>query len=378
MLPVMTNPVKQIGKDRFQSRRPLRRRRAARAARPAVVRPPVAAARDERAPVLVGRTPLPTATGLAHQLGWLASEAALDGTPLTTAGDPLAAALRDPRSLATAARDVLREGDVHTALWARAAGEDSRLLGLASAGGFQALMTAPDSGIRRLDQLAGRRIGLPFDPAVAVDAPRAAARRALTTALGLAGLFPEDVREVDVRADAHEPHAGPLAALRRGTVDVVHVAGAAGLAAAAHAGAALVIDLGAHRDPVVRSAVATPIAVTANARLLAERPQLVLRLLAVLLRAGAWARTQPDDATRLLAADLGSSGAQLALAHGPDLTERLLPGLEHRELTALHAHHDVLRTYGFLASDVDLGGWVDPRPLAAARDLLAAELTAWV
>jgi ABC-type nitrate/sulfonate/bicarbonate transport system substrate-binding protein len=117
--------------------------------------------------------------------------------------------------------------------------------------------------------------------------------------------------------------------------------------------------------------------VTANARLLAERPQLVLRLLAVLLRAGAWARTQPDDATRLLAADLGSSGAQLALAHGPDLTERLLPGLEHRELTALHAHHDVLRTYGFLASDVDLGGWVDPRPLAAARDLLAAELTAW-
>lgn len=354
---------------------------SATASRP--LRPPAAVRRaataGERLPVLVGRSPLPTATGLAHQLGWLEREAALDGTPLSVAGDPLAGPLRDPLLLAAAPRDLLREGDALTALWARGAGEDSRLLGLASVGGFQALVTSPDAGIRRLDHLAGRRIGLPRDDAAAVDAPRAAARRALTTALGLAGLFPEDVVEIDLPvAEDEDVHAAQLAALRRGEVDVVHVSGPAGLAAAAHVGATMLIDLGAHRDPVVRAAVATPIAVTASAQLLRDRPQVAVRLLAVLLRAGAWASGHPADATRLLAADLGSSRAQLALAHGPELTDRLLPSLDHRELTALRAHHDVLRTYGFLASDVDLGGWADPRPLGAACDLLAAERTAWI
>jgi hypothetical protein len=34
--------------------------------------------------------------------------------------------------------------------------------------------------------------------------------------------------------------------------------------------------------------------------------------------------------------------------------------------------------HGLLARAVDLGAWIDPRPLGVARELLAAERVAWV
>ena len=37
----------------------------------------------DHSPIRVDRGPIPTATGIAHQLGWLEREAALDGTPLS-------------------------------------------------------------------------------------------------------------------------------------------------------------------------------------------------------------------------------------------------------------------------------------------------------
>ncbi len=213
--------------------------------------------------VFVGRGSTPTATALAHQLGWLEQEAALDGTPLLAARIPSAP---PPHPSAAPRLLPLHEGPALPALAARSHGHDSRLLGLA-------VLDAPQA--------------LPSTPA-------------------------------------------PLLAL------------------------------------------------TADEALLRERPRVVVRLLAVLLRAGAWAREHPAEATRLLAADAGVPEAQLVAAHGPALAHRLLLGLdEQHELAPLRARHAHLRGGGLLEHDVDLRGWIDPRPLAAARDLLAAERTAW-
>lgn len=337
-----------------------------------------AAPADVDVPVLVGRSPIPTATGVAGHLGWLEREAALDGTPLTVAGDPLAAPLRDSLLRAAAPRGLLREGDAFSALWAHRHVEPTRAIGLTWVDGFQAIVARADAGIHEPSQLAGRRIGLPRDDDALVDARRAAARRGLRAALGLAGLFPDEVaeRDIDVRG-ASEPYAAELAALERGEVDAIHLAGAGGLAAASRIGAATVVDLGASLDPAVRASASTPAAITVDARLLERRPTLVVRLLAVMLRAGAWAAEQPQNAAPLIAADLGVTTEQLAGAHGHGLGEQLQVDLSERKLAALRTQHEFLRTYGFLDEDVDLGAWVDPRPLAEARDLLAAERTIW-
>jgi ABC-type nitrate/sulfonate/bicarbonate transport system substrate-binding protein len=376
----MANNAKPIEKLKFRSPTARTRRAAATAApgrAPALRGNAVPA--TGHAPVAIGRSPIPTATGIAQRLGWLEHEASLDATTLAVVGDPLAAPLRDPLR-AAAPPSLLREGESVGALWERAGGGETRLVGLTWVDTFQGVLSLQGSGISEPAHLAGRRLGLPRDDAAPVDAHRAAARRGFHAALALAGSFPDEVVELDlpVSERAGAPYAAELAALQRGEVDAVFVAGAAGMAAASRIGSLLVVDLGSHLDPMVRAGATTPAAITVDARLLEERPNLVVRFLAVLLRAGAWAQAHPIRAAYLVAGETGTTREDVLAAHGEGWHERLHIDLSDNKLAALRAQRDFLRTYGFLDADVDFGAWIDPRPLAAARDLLAAERTAWV
>ncbi|HEX7290187.1 MAG TPA: ABC transporter substrate-binding protein [Conexibacter sp.] len=318
----------------------------------------------DRVPIEIGRGAVPTATGIAHRLGWLEREAALDATPLSVGGNDA---------------DHLWEGESTRALWERSEGRATRLIGLTWIETFQAVVALPDAGIAGPDHLAGRRLGLPFDATATVDAHRAAASRGLHAALGLAGIFPGEVAHVDVDASAAlgDPYAAELQALASGDVDAVFLAGAAGAAAAARSGATVVADLGRHLDPAVRTSATTPAAIVADAELLEREPNLVVRLLAVLLRAGAWAQLNAQHATELLALETGTSARDVTAAHGRNWPDQLHVDLSWRKLDALRAQHDFLVTHGFLARPVDLGAWIDPRPLGVARELLAAERVAW-
>jgi len=326
----------------------------------------------DRFPIRVDRSSIPTATGIAHQLGWLEREAALDGTPLSVGGRHEAGRAATPKHL--------WEGESTRALWERSDGRATRLIGLTWIETFQAVVALPDAGIAGPEQLAGRRLGLPFDVTAAVDLHRAAASRGLHAALGLAGIFPGEVAHVDVDASAAlgAPYAAELAALTSGDVDAIFIAGAAGAAAAARIGAATVVDVGRHLDPAVRTSGVTPTAIVADAELLEREPNLVVRLLAVLLRAGAWAQLNASHATELLALETGTAVRDVHAAHGRNWPDQLHVDLSHRKLDALRAHHDFLVTHGFMPRAVDLGAWIDPRPLGVARELLAAERVAWV
>ncbi|HZV76055.1 MAG TPA: hypothetical protein VFF79_20275 [Conexibacter sp.] len=215
--------------------------------RAAAIPGPAVAAIDQ-SPIRVDRGPIPTATGIAHQLGWLEREAALDGTPLT---------------------------------------------------------------------VGGGRSGAPLRASL-------------------------------LRAAAPPRRPVPVA------------------------------DIGRHLDPAVRTSATTPAAITVDADLLAREPNLVVRLLAVLLRAGAWAQLNAPEATELLALETGTAVRDVIAAHGRNWPDQLHVDLSQRKLDALRAQHDFLVTHGFLARSVDVGAWIDPRPLAVVRELLADERTAWV
>jgi ABC-type nitrate/sulfonate/bicarbonate transport system substrate-binding protein len=384
----MANHVKPVKKPRFRTAtRPGRTRAAVKTDRAATSHGRAIAAIDH-SPILVDRGSIPTATGIAHQLGWLEREAALDGTPLSVGGGHAAgpdttrpgAPPREALLHAAAVPEHLWEGDSTRALWERSEGRATRLIGLTWVETFQAVVALPDAGIAGPEHLAGRRVALPYDRGAAVDLHRAAASRGLHAALGLAGIFPGEVAHVDVDASlalGDDRYAAELEALASGDVDAIFVAGAAGAAAAARIGAVTVADVGRHLDPAVRTSGITPAAIVVDAELLEREPNLVVRLLAVLLRAGAWAQLNATEATDLLALETGTSVRDVHAAHGRNWPDQLHVDLSHRKLDALRAHHDFLVAHGFLSRPVDLGFWIDPRPLGVARELLAAERVAW-
>jgi ABC-type nitrate/sulfonate/bicarbonate transport system substrate-binding protein len=390
----MANSVKPVRKQRFKTQARAGRSHAPAKTDRAAASPGRTIAAIDHAPIRVDRGSIPTATGIAHQLGWLEREAALDGTPLfvgmgnrpqAIAGEDLRATspkapLRSSLLRAAAPSDDLWEGDSTRALWERSEGRATRLIGLTWVETFQAVVALPDVGIAGPEQLAGRRLALPFDRDASIDVHRAAASRGLHAALGLAGIFPGEVEHVDIDASAElgDPYAAELAALTSGDVDAVFVAGAAGAAAAARIGAVPVADLGRHLDPAVRTSATTPAAIVVDADLLERQPNLVVRLLAVLMRAGAWAQLNGPDATQLLALETGTSVRDVKAAHGANWPDQLHVDLSHHKLDALRAQADFLVTHGFLPRTVDLGAWIDPRPLGVARELLAAERVAWV
>lgn len=280
----MANSVKPVNKPRFRAPgRAARTHTPAKAGRAGAPARRAAVAID-RSPIHVGRGPIPTATGIAHQLGWLEREAALDGTPLTVGGGWTAGPPRDALSDAAAPPVHLREGESTAALWERSEGRETRLIGLTWVDSFQSVVALADAGIRGPEQLAGRRLALPRDRTAAI---------------------------------------------------------------------------------------------TVDADLLEREPNLVVRLLAVLLRAGAWAQLNAQEATRLLARETHSAVRDVTAAHGANWPDQLHVDLSHRKLDALRAQHDFLVTHGFLPRAVDLGAWIEPRPLGVARELLAAERTAW-
>jgi ABC-type nitrate/sulfonate/bicarbonate transport system substrate-binding protein len=169
------------------------------------------------------------------------------------------------------------------------------------------------------------------------------------------------------------PDASPEArALRNGDVDVVFHKGSRGLELAAAIGAKIVFDVGRHPDPKVRINNGSPRTLTVDAGLLDENLDLAARLVREVLFAGRWAEQHPLQAIRYIARETSSSEAAVELAYGKDVGQHLQTDLEPTSIDALEDFKDFLLERGFLPRDFDVRSWIDPRPLALARERLGA------
>ena len=175
---------------------------------------------------------------------------------------------------------IVRQQAAVAAITARTRGAATRLVGISRVEDFQALIVRRGSRLRRGGDLRDRRIGLPAAH-LESGAPRVHALRAAIAVLESEGLFFRGVEWVDLPpAEAVTPtlpsaYAAEIAALQDEVVDAVYVRGPAGLEAARVAVARVLVDVGAHRDPWLRTHTALLHTVTVNATLLREHPQVI-------------------------------------------------------------------------------------------------------
>ncbi|MDH4608582.1 ABC transporter substrate-binding protein [Pseudomonas sp. BN102] len=324
------------------------------------------------------RCPVPTASGIAYKLGWLAEEFAADGLPVST--------LQEARQLGHHHYDhelpgLFREGGNIPALVARAAGAPSRLIGLTWIEEWQTILVRPDSGIRSPADLNGKRLALPaWSDSRGGSIARGMSLHGYKGALALAGLGFDDVQLVEValldQAEARTPEEGlqrlwsGLDHLVRGEVDAVYVKGASAADAARRLGLVVGIDLDRMAGPRYRINNGTPRPITVHQSLLDEHFDLVVRFLAQTLRAAEWASDNRDALHSILQLETRAGSEGVAEAYRDDFHTTLAPDLSAQRLEYLGIQKDFLNLHGFLERDFDIAEWVDPRPLQAARELL--------
>lgn len=349
--------------------------------------------RDAAAATLwYSRSSVPTPLGIAAQLGWLRDEFAAEPTALLSLQESGAVALRDAH-MDHRLPNLLRQGGSVPALWARAQGADTRLIGLTWTDEFQVLLALSETGIRHARDLRGLRLGLPLRQEEGVDMARATALRGFLNAIEHNGLHYREVEFVDVPAwpKAAQPEeqseafldlpAGHLSnrdyvadvhALLRKKVDVIYVKGVRGVEVARLLGerATIVANIGGDPDTRAQSNNATPRPLTVNATVLRDHPELVARALRRIVAVGPWAAANPDQALTLLGRETGAREEWVSYAYGIDLHEHLYTDLSERSIGGLEDFKNFLFQWGFIPNNFSVRQWIDPEPLARLDELL--------
>lgn len=332
------------------------------------------------------RCPVPTATGIAYKLGWLTEAFEADGIALRTlqeGRDELSHHHYDHR-LPT----LIREGGNMLAFGARAQGEPTKLIGLTWIEESQLILARPDTGIATAADLKGKRLALPSwnDNPRPTHVRGTSIGRGMTLAgykgaLASAGLTLDDVelvetpdrrravgggaRDADPARDRGVGGLWPFQALLDGTVDAIYVKGAAALDQAREHGLTIAVDLDKLADPRFRVNNGTPRPITVHQDLLDNHFDLVVRFLAVTLRAADHIAEQPQRLREILEFETAGSAEAVSQAYAT-LHEGLRPTLDPDRLALFDLQKKFLFTHGFLDADFALADWIDPRPLEAA------------
>lgn len=338
--------------------------------------PPARAARPHT--LWYTRGPVPTPLGIAAQQGWLDQAFSQFGTEahsLSESGDPTVRNSFYDHSLPNS----IRQSGSIAALWAIAQGSDTRLIGLTWTDEYQAVIALPESGIRSVADLRGRRIGLPRHLGKTVDIFHISALRGCLNALATEAISEREVDFIDLEVAAgslapdvfspQEPHpySAESRALLRGEVDAVFVKGAQGAEVTNWLAAHTVIDIGRHPDPALRCNNGTPRTLTVDRALLEQFPELVGGVLHQVQRAAQWAEHNPLLTRQFIARETRSSEFWVGQAYGEDVHRHMHTTLDPVYVDALQRYADFLAERSFIARRIDVAGWIDAVPLDTLR-----------
>jgi ABC-type nitrate/sulfonate/bicarbonate transport system substrate-binding protein len=327
--------------------------------------------------------PVLTGSNVAAELGWLDEEFEKAGVKL-----------RYLRSLpddvgwlphySHRLENLFRDGGANPALWAKADVQDTTLVGLTFSPFGGHLVVRAKSGLHRVEDLKGKRVGLPgsLNPDK-IDWWRASAHRGVLEALALHGLTASDVELVDV-ADPDEHVAGQFTrpsqvwdrrkggfgnpevrALAEGRVEAIFSSHGRTSALEQTGELKAIEDLGRHPDWTLRVSN-SPWTITVNTRLAEEHPEAVVAYLRAAIRGGRWIRANPEEAAEVL--------TRVTFFRDPREVRRLLaetdadlvPTLSPRNLAGLEIQKDFLVEHGYIRRDFDVRRWANPSFLEKA------------
>lgn len=321
------------------------------------------------------RCPVPTTSGLAQHFRWLHQAFAKEGVALESIRAAEDKSVRLSHFDHTHPR-MFREGGNVPPLWARGLGRDTAVVGITWIDEEQLILVRADSPIQRVEDLRGKRLGLPLHDSQIVDIGRAQDLRGLLTALTIGGVGRDEVTFVDLKGgdfDLREQREGERVhlgaeALLANAVDAIYAKGAVSATLIEQHGFRPILDINAQEDPLARVNAGTPRPITVDGALAREHPEIVARYLAVLQKTAEWATRHPNEVVSALAAETNATEAAVRRGFGPHLHEHFTVRLSPLYIQGLRQQKDFLVAEGFIA-DFDFDAWINPAPLALAEKL---------
>jgi ABC-type nitrate/sulfonate/bicarbonate transport system substrate-binding protein len=329
--------------------------------------------------------PVLTAANVAVELGWLDEEFQRAGAKPVY--------LRSLENNAgwiphyTHAKDNLfRDGGAIPTIKARADLTKTKLIGLTWAQHGGQILVKANSGIRRVADLKGRRIGLYRSLNTnKIDFTRGTAQRGILLALELSGLSDKDVQIVDID-DADAPsfriakkpselwaqsrehrhsvqHEADLRAFAEGRVDAIYSQPGRTHELLKSGEYTVIEDLSRHPDWTLQVANG-PYTIAVNAEFAEEHPEIIVAYLRASIRAGRWINQHPAAAAEIFTRVTFNLSAPLVegLLAGLDL----VPNLSPRNLAAIEIQKKFLLEQGYITNDFDVRDWADSRYLEKA------------
>jgi len=331
------------------------------------------------------RCPVPTASGIAIQNGWLQAEFSGQGIAVRSLRHSLDPKIRESHYTHTLP-DSFRQGGNAPAIFARSEGKDTVLLGLHWIPQYQAIIALAAAKLTRIEQLRGKRLALPRRVNDEIDFWRATALQGYHNALRLGGLGLSDVELVDLPVETSyvdedvaitealtpaprliKYHTAEMTAMLRGEVDAMFAYSVWGSAVRSQLGATEIINLAEQTWPDAQINNGLPETLTVSGRLLRNHPDLVERYVAQLVRAADWAAHNGDAVRRAMAIETGTAEFWLDQGVGVDVGKRLTLSLDDELVSALESRKSFLLEHGFIRRDFDVRAWIDPRPLRNAQ-----------
>jgi 2'-hydroxybiphenyl-2-sulfinate desulfinase len=271
---------------------------------------------------------------------------------------------------------LFREGGNIPPIWSKSEGREPVLIGITFLPQKAYILVRTDSNIDTVEQLRGKRIGIPTRPDFLIDFFAATALHGFKSALAARDVSLKDVNvvelpstEAEIGSDSnHKSNLGgsSIQALDGGRIDAIFSGGVKAQQLLSTGKYTAVYELSENPNLVLPVNNSYPNILTVSRKLADESPEIVIEYVKQVILAAQWAKTNLPGVIELFTSQLHGSAGDVVKSLPSGFHKRLTPSITEEGLSALEGQKRFLIESGYIKNDFDIEKWADDSFLKAA------------
>jgi 2'-hydroxybiphenyl-2-sulfinate desulfinase len=271
---------------------------------------------------------------------------------------------------------LFREGGNIPPIWSKSEGREPVLIGITFLSQKSYILVKSDSNIDTVEQLRGKRIGIPTRPEFLIDFFAASALHGFKSALTARDASLTDVAIVELPSSEAEINTennwksnlgdSAVRGLDEGKVDAIFAGSVKAQQLLSTGKYTAIYEVTKNPHLVLPTNNCYPNILTVSKKLADEAPEIVVEYVKQIILAADWAKTNLPGVIELFSSQLHGSTGDVVKSLPSGFHKHLTPSITQEGLSALEGQKRFLRDSGYIKNDFDIEAWADDRFLKAA------------